>query len=563
MKRVGLLLSVFLLSISVYAENYLINGGQSSRIQYELKQHVEPADQTKRLKMRFVVPESFSSPTYKQTIENFSFELAPKPSKRQEERDERGNRVIKAEWKDPKSPVQAVMRFTAINETVLQPLSSNVPFPLKTVPKDLTDYLKHSSSVQSDNAGIQKKAKELVQGVETQFDAVQRILTWVVDNMRYVSPPVKYDALYSFESGRGNCQNYSHLAAALMRVVGIPVRIVNGVTLKEPYTVKTGDGEFTFKFGQGRHSWIEIYFEDLGWIPFDPQQSELFVSNRFVRIEVGVDNEETINDGMVRWNMAKGVSGRPQFQEMIEAEFVIDDVQLTLTKQNYGPKKMLLCPEVTTAFTREVVPPPPPVQKIDKDEIIKLKYETPFLFGNLDYPKGIDFIFSRGPAIQGAEDEFEMRKNFMVETAEYVTTKMTQYVQVVVLSKPVKLVKIGLALHKFGGSGQLWIDLMKDNDGKPGDVIATSEIKGLNQIPLQVGYNWADFDFSNEELLLTPGNYWIGLGFTGSPIMNWFYTYGKSVGPIDGTRYKGVFDANWSGALAYEFNYRVAGWTIK
>jgi hypothetical protein len=60
-----------------------------------------------------------------------------------------------------------------------------------------------------------------------------------------------------------------------------------------------------------------------------------------------------------------------------------------------------------------------------------------------------------------------------------------------------------------------------------------------------------------------PGSYWIALGFTGSPIVNWFYTYGKPVGPVDGTRYKSVFQQNWSGAMNYEFNYRVSGLTVK
>jgi hypothetical protein len=35
------------------------------------------------------------------------------------------------------------------------------------------------------------------------------------------------------------------------------------------------------------------------------------------------------------------------------------------------------------------------------------------------------------------------------------------------------------------------------------------------------------------------------------------------VGPIDGTRYKGVFEQDWSGALSYEFNYRVTGLTTR
>ena len=561
MKRIFAIIWMLAFLSSSAVENYLINGGQDSRIQYRLTQRVEPAGKTKFLRLSFVVPESFQSPTYIQKIENFQLDLTPKPSNRKEERDKRGNQIIRVTWDDPRQAVDVTMSFTAITQTILRPIESNAPFPLTDIPNNMKDYLSATKQVQANDVGIKNKANELIQGVQTEFDAVQRILTWVVDHMRYVTPPRQYDALYSFENGKGNCQNYSHLSAALMRIVGIPVRIVNGVTLKEPYTVKTGQGDFTFKMGQGRHSWIEVYFPDLGWLPFDPQQSELFVSNRFVRIEVGIDNEETINDGMVRWRQAKGVKGRPQFQEVIEAEFTADNIQLTLEKQNYGPKNMLLCPEVRTSFKPVIVPPPPPPKVIPKDELDQLQYDKPFLFGNLDFPQGVDFIFTRGPAQQGAEDEYEMRKNFLVETAEYVTTKLTQYSQVVVLTKPLKLIKVGLALHKIGGSGQLWIDLMEDNDGKPGRVLSTSDFLPLDQLSARPGYDWVDFDFSKSPPILSPGRYWIGLGFTGSPILNWFYTYGKPVGPVDGTRYKGVYEEDWSGALAYEFNYRVVGWT--
>jgi hypothetical protein len=276
---------------------------------------------------------------------------------------------------------------------------------------------------------------------------------------------------------------------------------------------------------------------------------------------VGVDNEETINDGMIKFRQARGVRGKPRFREVIEAEFPVDNVNLTLTKQNYGPQKMLLCPDVLSSFKPVVVPPPPPPKEVPEDKLKQLKYDKTFLFGNLDFPQDVDFIFTRGPAQKGIEDEYEMRKNFLVETAEYVTTKLTQYAQVVVLKRPLKLIKVGLALHKFGGNGQLWIDLMRDESGKPGRVLATSDLMSLNQLPGKPGYDWIDFDFSRNPPILSPGKYWIGLGFTGSPIVNWFYTYGKPVGPVDGTRYKGVYEEDWSGALAFEFNYRVAGWT--
>jgi hypothetical protein len=545
------------------AENYLINGGQKSKIQYVLTQRLELTGKSKYVTMSFVVPESFQSPTYNQRIEGFKLRLTPPPSKREEKRDRRGNKIIQASWKNTDETIDVIMRFDAYNSTILKTIESNSPFPLTKLPKEIKDYLSPTEQIQSNDPGIRNKAESLIHGVKTEFDAVQRILTWIIDNMRYVTPPKKYDALYSFQTGKGNCQNYSHLAAAMMRHVGIPVRIVNGVTLKQPYTVKTGSGDFTFKMGQGRHSWIEVYFPDLGWVPFDPQQTELFVSNRFIRIEVGIDNEETTNDGMVKWRQAKGVKGRPRFQEEIQANFTMDSVQLTLKKQNYGPKNMLLCPDVSATFKPVKTPPPPPPKEIPKDELKQLKYNKAYLYGNLDFPRKVNFLHARGPAVKGGEDEYEIRKNFMVETAEYVTTKMTQYAQTVVLKRPLKLIKTGLALHKFGGGGQLWIEIMKDNNGKPGEPIATSDFIILDQLSSKPGYDWVDFDFSREPPILSPGKYWIGLGFTGTPIINWFYTYGKPVGPVDGTRYKGVYEKDWSGALAFEFNYRVVGWTTE
>jgi hypothetical protein len=139
-----------------------------------------------------------------------------------------------------------------------------------------------------------------------------------------------------------------------------------------------------------------------------------------------------------------------------------------------------------------------------------------------------------------------MEKNFLVETAEYVTTKMTQYAQVFVLKKPLKLFKAGLALHKFGGGGQLWIELAEDVEDKPGAVMATSDLLSLDQIRQKAGYDWIDFSFGDSPLL-SPGKYWILLGFTGSPVVNWYYTYGKPVGPVDGTRQGGTKPMEWRG----------------
>jgi hypothetical protein len=155
----------------------------------------------------------------------------------------------------------------------------------------------------------------------------------------------------------------------------------------------------------------------------------------------------------------------------------------------------------------------------------------------------------------------EMRKNFMVETAEYVTTQGRQYAQIFILDKPLQLQTVALALHKFGGQGQIWLELFKDDQSKPGEQVATSDMLDLDQINYVSGYSWVDFSFRRTSTRLGPGHYWVALGFTGSPVINWFFSYGKPIGPQDGTRYKTIFDADWSRSLAFEFNYRVTGLT--
>jgi hypothetical protein len=450
----------------------------------------------------------------------------------------------------------------ALSETNLPALTTQEPFPLAKVDPELKDYLRPTEQVQSDNAKIRKLAKELTSGVKTEFDAVQRVISWVVDHVRYVTPPVRYDALYALESGKGNCQNFSHLSAALLRTSGIPVRIVNGVTFNQPFDIAWQKGTLTFKMGQGRHSWIEVWFPELGWIPFDPQNTMLFVSTRYLRIEVGVDNNETKNDGLLKWAQLREAQ-KPKLQETIAGNYNSDQINVKGDRQTYGPKNLLLSPLVKAEFKQiAVLPPPPPPPVISEEQKKEFRYEVPFLFGNLEFPENIDFAFPRATKASGV-NQYEMSRNFLVETAEYVTTNLTQYAQVVVLKKPVKLQKIGLALHNFGGDGSLWVDVFEDNQGKPGKPLSTSDFINLDQLSLKPGYRWADFDFSRDDPILMPGSYWIALGFTGGPIVNWFYTYGKPVGPVDGTRYKNVFQDDWSGALNYEFNYRVVGLTVK
>jgi len=552
---------VLLLPAFSPAENYTVQGEMGANIRYELQEQITAGEGIKKMVISFVKPQNFFSPTYRQEIKNFKLVFTPEPDDHKTHTDTRGNEIVTATWTKPADIINARLSCDALSETKFPALTTQDPFPLEKIDPEFKDYLRSTEQVQSDDTRIRELASKLTAGVRTQFDAVQRVISWVVDHVHYATPPVSYDAIYALESGKGNCQNYSHLSAALLRSMGIPVRIVNGITLNRPFDITMDKGLLTLKMGQGRHSWIEVWFPRMGWVPFDSQNTILFVSNRFVRIEVGIDNNETKNDGLFKWAQIQEVR-RPKLQENISANFNSDQINVKGSRQKYGPKNLLLSPDVKAEFKQIEIsmPPPPPV--ISEMEKKDLRYVVPYTYGNLEYPENIDFAFSRATVTAGA-NQFEMSRNFLVETAEYVTTNLTQYAQTVVLHKPVKLQKIGLALHKFGGEGWLWVDIIRDDKGIPGQPISASELLNLDQLSLSPGYRWTDFDFSKETPVLMPGSYWIALGFTGSPVVSWFYTYGKPVGPVDGTRYKGVYQKDWSGALNYEFNYRLIGLTTQ
>ena len=604
------------------AENITVSGDMGSKIHFEMDKKVTTVPGIQKLILSVVVPETFTSPTYGQEVSGFNLKFTPAPVDEKSKTDGRGNRVITASWQTLPEVIDVHLSFDTVNVTKLETLDTSAPFPLTSVPKDISYYLKATSQVQANDSRVRDLAAELIQDVNTEFAAVQRIITFVVDYIHYVNPPAQYDALYTLASGKGNCQNFSHLSAALLRASGIPVRIVNGVTLNKPLSINRGEGLLTFKMGQGHHSWTEVWFPDLGWVAFDPQQTGMFVSNRYIRIEVGIDNEETKNDGLLSWSAPESSQGDPSIREEIRADFIDDKVVLNGNREALEPKSYLLFPLVKAEAKKQEVTAPPlpssitsvseaslPLQDTEKGgmfsdiwlaikntfgktvaltstmpsffsrikgktkitfkaekgavEEIPLPDEGPLTIGNLEFPADIDFAFPTAPAALTGDGSFEKARSFLVETAEYVTSERTQYSQVFVLEKPFKLERIGLALHKFGGDGQLWLDVYRDNDGKPGDIIATSAMIDLGSVSEKPGYRWTDFPFHGNNPDMVPGKYWIALGFTGSPIVNWFYTYGKPVGPADGTRYKGIFDQDWSGALSYEFNYRVAGVVVK
>ena len=112
------------------SENLTVTGQMGSSVRYELREQVTVGLGVQKLVLSFVVPESFASPTYKQAIADFDLQFTPLPEEKKSVRDARGNQVVTATWMKLPEAIDVRMRFNALNETRLNALETQVPFPL-------------------------------------------------------------------------------------------------------------------------------------------------------------------------------------------------------------------------------------------------------------------------------------------------------------------------------------------------------------------------------------------------------------------------------------------------
>jgi transglutaminase-like putative cysteine protease len=83
---------------------------------------------------------------------------------------------------------------------------------------------------------------------------------------------------------RGYCEQFAGTYAAFARVVGLPSRVAVGFTQGE----QRDDGRYYVQ-GKHAHAWPEIYFDGVGWVPFEPTPGRANpAAQQYTGIEAGI-----------------------------------------------------------------------------------------------------------------------------------------------------------------------------------------------------------------------------------------------------------------------------------
>ena len=105
--------------------------------------------------------------------------------------------------------------------------------------------------------------------------AIARHFKYSPDTTEVDSP---IDAAIKLRSGV--CQDFAHVAIALLRRLGIPTRYVSGYLFH--------DGSDRNTAPNSSHAWAEAYLPALGWIGIDPT-NDAIAAERHVRVAIGRD----------------------------------------------------------------------------------------------------------------------------------------------------------------------------------------------------------------------------------------------------------------------------------
>jgi transglutaminase-like putative cysteine protease len=112
-------------------------------------------------------------------------------------------------------------------------------------------------------------AQRLTATQPTAYDAVKNVERYLQDTFTYSERvPTRPIPLMGFlyQEKRGYCQQFSGAMALMLRMAGIPSRVAAGFS---PGSYNKDTKEWRVR-DLDAHSWVEVWFQGIGWIPFDP-----------------------------------------------------------------------------------------------------------------------------------------------------------------------------------------------------------------------------------------------------------------------------------------------------
>lgn len=167
-------------------------------------------------------------------------------------------------YDDPKFSVKALMDVESNENLIRDDYLMNMYTQL---PPDYSSQVKELAlQITAEKKSWYEKVKE----IERYFK--QGDYTYDQRDVAVPGPDEDYVEQFLFDTKKGYCDNFSTSMAVLVRSLGIPARWVKGYTEGEYKGLNESSNRIFDVTNNNAHSWVEVYFPGIGWVPFEPTQ---------------------------------------------------------------------------------------------------------------------------------------------------------------------------------------------------------------------------------------------------------------------------------------------------
>ncbi|HLC72866.1 MAG TPA: transglutaminase-like domain-containing protein [Candidatus Nanoarchaeia archaeon] len=164
-------------------------------------------------------------------------------------------------WRNP-APTEVSYKIEAdiTTQNKLQMINKRIKFPVRDLDDSLLQYTKPTVSIDI-TPEIERNARQIIGGEDDLYMVVFNLAEWTKKNIEYnlstLTAEVVQKSSWVLQNRKGVCDELTNLFISMLRSVGIPARFVSGMVYSN------------LDYKWGAHGWAEVYFPEVGWVPFD------------------------------------------------------------------------------------------------------------------------------------------------------------------------------------------------------------------------------------------------------------------------------------------------------
>ena len=152
---------------------------------------------------------------------------------------------------------------------------------------ELRDYLYYmlESPMVPRVAGLEDLQERCFTPGRSLFDAAHALMRAIYREFRYdpTATTIATPLAQVLASKRGVCQDFAHVAIAVLRRAGLAAGYVSGYLETQP-----PPGQVKLRGSDASHAWFSVFFPGIGWVDFDPTNDQQ-PNERYVVVARGRD----------------------------------------------------------------------------------------------------------------------------------------------------------------------------------------------------------------------------------------------------------------------------------